>query len=66
MRRGFSDARGACGVRLTAPRRCRTPPARLRRPTGPGIFSTETVNSGLPIHFAAKLLGHLDLKTTKG
>jgi len=36
VRRGFSEPRGACGVRLTAPRRCRTPPARLRRPTGPG------------------------------
>jgi hypothetical protein len=30
------------------------------------IFSTETVNSGLPIHIAAKLLGHLDLNTTQG
>ncbi|MCX5205913.1 site-specific integrase [Streptomyces sp. NBC_00237] len=26
------------------------------------IFSTETVNGGLPIHIAAKLLGHLDLR----
>ncbi|MGY5061005.1 tyrosine-type recombinase/integrase [Streptomyces sp. 900105755] len=30
------------------------------------IFSTETVNDGLPIHIAAKLLGHLDLNTTEG
>ena len=30
------------------------------------IFSTETVNSGLPIRIAAKLLGHLDLNTTQG
>ncbi|WP_162907546.1 tyrosine-type recombinase/integrase [Allorhizocola rhizosphaerae] len=30
------------------------------------IFSTETVNSGLPIHIAAKILGHLDLNTTQG
>src|SRR5262249_57366814 len=30
------------------------------------VFSTETVNSGLPIHIAAKLLGHLDLNTTQG
>ncbi|MGW7613330.1 tyrosine-type recombinase/integrase [Streptomyces sp. NPDC054766] len=29
------------------------------------IFSTETVNGGLPIHIAAKLLGHLDLNTTQ-
>lgn len=30
------------------------------------IFSTQTVNAGLPIHIAAKLLGHLDLNTTQG
>ncbi|MFF6786944.1 tyrosine-type recombinase/integrase [Streptomyces sp. NPDC012510] len=30
------------------------------------IFSTETVNGGLLIHIAAKLLGHLDLNTTQG
>lgn len=30
------------------------------------VFSTETVNSGLPIHIAAKVLGHLDLNTTQG
>lgn len=30
------------------------------------VFSTETVNSGLPIHIAARLLGHLDLNTTQG
>jgi integrase len=30
------------------------------------VFSTEAVNSGLPIHIAARLLGHLDLNTTQG
>lgn len=30
------------------------------------VFSTETVNGGLPIHIAAKVLGHLDLNTTQG
>jgi site-specific recombinase XerC len=30
------------------------------------LFATEAVNSGLPIHIAAKLLGHLDLNTTQG
>jgi integrase len=30
------------------------------------IFATETVNGGLPIHIAQKLLGHLDLNTTQG
>ena len=29
------------------------------------IFATEIVNGGLPIHIGAKLLGHLDLKTTQ-
>jgi len=30
------------------------------------LFATEAVNSGLPLHIAAKLLGHLDLNTTRG
>lgn len=30
------------------------------------IFATETVNSGLPIHIAQHLLGHLNLNTTQG
>jgi hypothetical protein len=30
------------------------------------VFATEVVNGGLPIHIAAKLLGHLDLNTTQG
>ncbi len=29
------------------------------------IFATEIVNSGLPIHIGAKLLGHMDLSTTQ-
>lgn len=29
------------------------------------IFATEIVNSGLPIHIGAKLLGHMDLNTTQ-
>lgn len=29
------------------------------------IFATEAVASGLPIHIAAKLLGHQDLNTTQ-
>jgi integrase len=30
------------------------------------IFATELVNSGLPIHIGAALLGHLDIRTTRG
>ncbi len=30
------------------------------------IFATDAVNGGLPLHIAAKLLGHLDLNTTRG
>jgi hypothetical protein len=30
------------------------------------LFATEAVNNGLPIHIAAKLLGHTDLNTTRG
>ncbi|MGH3705538.1 MAG: tyrosine-type recombinase/integrase [Agromyces sp.] len=30
------------------------------------LFSTELVNSGLPLHIVATLLGHLSLETTRG
>lgn len=30
------------------------------------IFATELVNSGLPIHIGAALLGHLNIQTTRG
>ncbi|MGW1554141.1 tyrosine-type recombinase/integrase [Streptomyces sp. NPDC002346] len=30
------------------------------------IFATELVNSGLPIHIGAALLGHMNLQTTRG
>jgi integrase len=30
------------------------------------IFATDAVNGGLPVHIAAKLLGHLDINTTQG
>lgn len=30
------------------------------------LFATDLVNSGLPIHIGAALLGHLDLETTRG
>ena len=49
------------GITDTDGTRLRFTPHDFRR-----VFSTETVNSGLPIHIAAKLLGHLDLNTTQG
>jgi Site-specific recombinase XerD len=30
------------------------------------LFATDIVNSGLPIHIGAALLGHLDIQTTRG
>lgn len=30
------------------------------------LFTTDLVNSGLPIHIGAALLGHLNLETTRG
>ncbi|WP_053715575.1 tyrosine-type recombinase/integrase [Saccharothrix sp. NRRL B-16348] len=30
------------------------------------LFATELVNSGLPIHIGAALLGHLNIQTTRG
>ena len=30
------------------------------------LFTTEMVGSGLPLHIAAALLGHIDLETTRG
>jgi hypothetical protein len=30
------------------------------------IFATDAVSGGLPIHIAAKILGHIDLNTTQG
>jgi len=30
------------------------------------LFTTDAVNSGLPLHIAASLLGHLNLETTRG
>ncbi|MEV5752309.1 site-specific integrase, partial [Actinoallomurus sp. NPDC052308] len=30
------------------------------------LFATELVNNGLPIHIGAALLGHLDVRTTRG
>jgi site-specific recombinase XerD len=50
-----ADCRDIDGTELTFT------PHDLRR-----IFATETVNSGLPIHIAQHLLGHINLNTTQG
>ncbi|MFF4576309.1 tyrosine-type recombinase/integrase [Streptomyces sp. NPDC001410] len=30
------------------------------------LFATELINSGLPVHIGAALLGHLNIQTTRG
>lgn len=50
-----TDCRDIDGTALTFT------PHDLRR-----VFATETVNSGLPIHIAQHLLGHINLNTTQG
>src|SRR5262245_39187094 len=55
--RGTGESRCA----ITTPTPPHTPTAETRH-----MFSTQAVNSGLPIHIAARLLGHLDLNTTQG
>jgi hypothetical protein len=55
--RGTGESRCA----ITTPTPPHTPTAETSR-----LFATDLVNSGLPIHIGAKLLGHLDLQTTQG
>lgn len=52
---GHADLRGPDGLPL------HYTPHDFRR-----IFATEAVSSGLPVHIAAKLLGHQNLNTTQG
>ncbi|MEU4294996.1 tyrosine-type recombinase/integrase [Kribbella sp. NPDC026596] len=63
LRRGAAAAGRA--RRRRRPGRCRQPirftPHDFRR-----LFTTEMVSSGLPLHIAATLLGHLNLDTTCG
>jgi len=49
------------GLRDVDDRPLRFTPHDFRR-----LFATDAVNGGLPIHIAAKLLGHLELNTTRG
>ena len=57
----LTDLAGQAGILDSDGTALRFTPHDFRR-----IFATETVNGGLPIHIAAKLLGHLDLNTTQG
>lgn len=57
----LSRASGHAGLRDVDGQALRFTPHDFRR-----LFATEAVNGGLPIHIAAKLLGHLDLNTTRG
>jgi Phage integrase family len=61
VRRLLRDVAADAGLRDVDGSPIRFTPHDLRR-----IFATESVNSGLPIHIAQKLLGHLDLNTTQG
>jgi integrase len=60
-RDAITRAATRAGLREVDGRPLRLVPHDFRR-----LFATEAVNGGLPIHIAAKLLGHLDLNTTKG
>jgi integrase len=60
-RDAIARAVARAGLREVDGRPLRLVPHDFRR-----LFATEAVNGGLPIHIAAKLLGHLDLNTTKG
>jgi site-specific recombinase XerC len=60
-RDAITRAVARAGLREVDGRPLRLVPHDFRR-----LFATEAVNGGLPIHIAAKLLGHLDLNTTKG
>jgi len=41
-------------------------PARITPHDFRRIFATEAVSAGLPVHIAAKILGHTNLNTTQG
>lgn len=56
-----TDAAALAGLRDVDDQPLRFTPHDFRR-----LFATDAVNGGLPIHIAAKLLGHLALNTTRG
>ncbi len=61
IRQLLRDARASAGLEDSDGVRVGFQPPAFRR-----LLATEAVNSGLPLHIAAKLLGHTDLNTTRG
>jgi Phage integrase family len=60
LKKMIADAMGRAGIRDAAGQPMRLTPHDFRR-----FFATEAVSSGLPIHIAARLLGHHSLATTQ-
>lgn len=60
LKKMITDAMGRAGIRDAAGEPVRLTPHDFRR-----FFATEAVSSGLPIHIAARLLGHHSLATTQ-
>lgn len=61
IRQLLRDASALAGLQDSDGARVGFQPHDFRR-----LLATEAVNSGLPLHIAAKLLGHTDLNTTRG
>ena len=61
-----ADAAACCAGSAGARRRPPASPARFTPHDFRRLFATELVNSGLPIHIGAALLGHLNIQTTRG
>lgn len=60
IKKMITDAVSRAGIQDTTGQPLRLTPHDFRR-----FFATEAVNSGLPIHIAARLLGHHSLTTTQ-
>jgi hypothetical protein len=60
IKKMITDATTRAGIRGTTGQPLRLSPHDFRR-----FFATEAVNSGLPVHIAARLLGHHSLTTTQ-
>jgi integrase len=60
IKKMITDATARAGIRGTTGQPLRLSPHDFRR-----FFATEAVNGGLPVHIAARLLGHHSLATTQ-